>query len=91
MSGITKAGAHPDAGCELPVVFDTSYLLQAFVCILQGIQGWRHGLFFEPLGNPLGIAFLDVSAIGQHHPEQINRRWRGVDGPLEPGAREFGQ
>ena len=89
--GIAKARAHPDPGRELPVVFDASYLLQAFARILQRVQRRQRILSAEPLGTAFCIALLDVCTVGQHHAQQINRGGSGVDGPFEPGAGEFGQ
>jgi hypothetical protein len=68
-----KAGAHPDAGRELPVVFDASHLLQAVAGILQRIQRRQCVLSAEPLGIAFCIALLDVGTVGQHHAQQINR------------------
>ena len=89
--GIAETGAHPDAGRELPVVFDASHLLQAVAGILQRIQRRQCVLSAESLRIAFCIALLDVGTVGQHHAQQINRGGSGVDGPLEPGAREFWQ
>ncbi len=95
VAGVAEAAAHDRMWREFLVVGDGSHLAQTVARVLHRVERSRRraSAMCRPgvtLG-PLGIALLNMRAVGQHHVDQVGGRGDGIDRPLEARTGELRQ
>src|SRR5690606_8122115 len=90
VAGVAEAAAHGTVRDQVAVVVHGLDLRQAGRDVARGVDGLRF-LDLPTPGCAPGVAFLDMGAVGQHHPEQVGGGGGRVDGAAETVADELGQ
>ena len=76
MPGVAQTGTHAGSRCELLIVGDLLYLAETAERLTDRVE-WLAAL-------ALCVLLLDVSAVREHHLEEVGGRFGRIDGPVKP-------